>query len=271
MGRGSVSLFPCFPNARRPLGSSGPGALVRSSRAVKHSFLLTCVSTVLTLALVGCGSSGTRLLEKTQELAAEGDPTAQFNLALLYYYGTGIERDVAQAISWYESAGEQGHVDAQFYLGEAYRAGDGVAADPVEAADWYRRAGEQGHAGAQYALARMYDTGEGLAESKADAERWYRLAADQGHADAQFHLGYLYRYGLGVPEDHVEAYFWWELARRRNDRAGQEQRKLAVETDAEGEFIMGRYLVEEAKLRADKWIEAHPEFEMRARSAAKRQ
>ena len=178
------------------------------------------------LILSGCGASGTQLLDKTRELAEDGNVTAQFNLALMYHYATGVEKDLSQAADWYAKAAGQDHVDAQYYLASAYRDGLGLSADPRQAAEWFERAAMRGHAGAEYSLGRLYDAGQlgkpddeagapGEMESKRTAAKWYRRAAEQGHPDAQYYLGYLHRYGLGVPKDHVEAYFWWDLARHR--------------------------------------------------------
>ncbi len=222
------------------------------------------------------------MVDKTMELAEEGNVAAQFSLALMYHYGTGLDEDIAQAATWYEKAAEQGHVDAQYYAGQVYRDGAGVSADPQRAADWFEKAAETGHAKAQYAIGRLHDGSSAEADGTPDAEvpllrddktvaaKWYLLAAEQGHPDAQYHLGYLNRYGLGMPVNLVDAYFWWELSRHRQDRSGFEQKKLAIEMGDDGNFTMNRELVEAAKLKADFWIEAHPESGLRARPQSRR-
>jgi TPR repeat protein len=42
-----------------------------------------------------------------------GDADAQFNLALLYFQGTGTPQDTKQAFFWYAKAAEQGHYFAK--------------------------------------------------------------------------------------------------------------------------------------------------------------
>ncbi len=237
-------------------------------------------SIVLALLLTGCSGPGTQMVDRTAQLAEEGNVDAQFSLALMYHYGTGVETDPAAATSWYEKAAEQGHIDAQYYAGAAYRDGAGVEANIQRAATLFERAAERGHASAQYWLGRLHDGAGAEADSsssvpllkddKSVAGKWYRLAAEQGHPGARYHLGYLHRYGLGMPVDLVEAYFWWELARHRYDQAGFEQKKLAIEIGEDGEFTMSRGMVEEAKLKADLWIEAHPESGLRARPKSRR-
>ena len=58
--------------------------------------------------------------------AEEGLDLAQYNLAILYFTGQGVERDLDEAFRWTEAAAMQGHVGAQFNLGNLYYAGDGV-------------------------------------------------------------------------------------------------------------------------------------------------
>ena len=45
--------------------------------------------------------------------AQQGSAPAQYNLALLYLRGTGVERDEAEAARWMRSAADQGLVVAQ--------------------------------------------------------------------------------------------------------------------------------------------------------------
>ena len=46
--------------------------------------------------------------------AEAGDAVAQNNLGICYYKGSGVEKDVAQAVTWWHRAAEQGHAEAQF-------------------------------------------------------------------------------------------------------------------------------------------------------------
>jgi TPR repeat protein len=92
--------------------------------------------------------------------AEEGLDLAQYNLAILYFTGQGVDQDVAEAFRWTEAAALQGHVAAQFNLGSLYFAGDGVEADPDKAVEMFTRAGQAGHASAALILANMFADGE---------------------------------------------------------------------------------------------------------------
>ncbi|KAF9159503.1 hypothetical protein DFQ26_006471 [Actinomortierella ambigua] len=48
-----------------------------------------------------------------RQLAEQGEPAASYNLATLYDKGSGVDRDLAQAITWYKKASEQGHPNAE--------------------------------------------------------------------------------------------------------------------------------------------------------------
>ena len=48
-------------------------------------------------------------LEEWTPLAERGDPYAQNNLALMYYYGEGVLQDYQTAAKWYTLAAEQGY------------------------------------------------------------------------------------------------------------------------------------------------------------------
>jgi TPR repeat protein len=124
---------------------------------------------LLTLALVICWSSplwadldgGADAYERGdyatafnewKPLADEGNALAQFNLALLYQYGLGVESDMDLAIGWYEKAAQQGQPDAQVAIGDLHMDGLWGTPDLEEAAAWYRLAAKQGHTEAKRKL-----------------------------------------------------------------------------------------------------------------------
>ena len=98
--------------------------------------------------------------------AEEGLDLAQYNLAILYFTGQGVEQDTAEAFRWTEAAALQGHVAAQFNLGSLYYAGDGVEADTTKAVELFEGAARAGHANAALILANIYADGELAAEEE---------------------------------------------------------------------------------------------------------
>lgn len=156
--------------------------------------------------------------------AEAGEAEAQFEVAEALAHGTGIARNLDQAIQWYRKAAEKAHVGAQYVLGTLYEKGDGVPQNYARAAEWYRLAANLGHhADAEFALAQLYFNGRGLPSDPAEALTWYRRAADGGNPAAQYILGTILESGWNVPADVTEAYKWFTLA------IAQRQQVMAVD------------------------------------------
>jgi uncharacterized protein len=103
-------------------------------------------------------------LGRLSPLAEKGDARAQFDLGFMHAYGWGVQRNPAEAITWYRKAADQGLPVAQHFLGLAYVNGEGVRPDDAEAARWFARAAAQGFAQAQFVLGLMTLDGRGVAK-----------------------------------------------------------------------------------------------------------
>lgn len=78
-------------------------------------------------------------------IADRGDAEAQCIVANMYQLGLGLERDVLEAVRWYEKSAEQGYGVASNNLAGIFTIGDqGIAIDQAEAEKWYQKAKEQG-------------------------------------------------------------------------------------------------------------------------------
>ncbi|MGV8996955.1 MAG: tetratricopeptide repeat protein [Parvibaculaceae bacterium] len=69
-------------------------------------------------------------------LAADGDASAQTNLAVLYLQGKGVLQSDKEAFMWLDKAARQGSAPAALDLGILYRNGQGVEKDLVHADMW---------------------------------------------------------------------------------------------------------------------------------------
>jgi V8-like Glu-specific endopeptidase len=133
-------------------------------------------------------------------LAEKGDARAQFDVGFMHAYGWGVQRNPAEAITWYRKAADQGLQVAQHFLGIAYVNGNGVRPDNAEAA------------------------------------RWFARAAAQGFAQAQFMLGLMTLDGRGVPKDLVQGYASIVMAGQRGVRsAARVVQKLALSEAQRGQ------------------------------------
>lgn len=104
-------------------------------------------------------------------LAEKGHGLSQFYLGLLYGFGDGVKKDLAEAVRWWRLASVQGNIAAQSNLGFMYKYGNGVTKDPVAAYMWSKIAAE---GGATYARENLGVFAEGL--TKADIAKAERLA-----------------------------------------------------------------------------------------------
>ena len=159
-----------------------------------------------------------KALKEYQNRADKGDAESLYNLAGMYYWGSGITQDRIHAFDLYKLAAEKGNADANYQLGKMYRYGEGVEQNFTKSEEWYRAASEDfqreaelGNLNRQCQLARMYLSYEcdyGLEYSPAKAMQLYEDAADKGFADALYELGemYLYGSGYGLETDKIKGY-----------------------------------------------------------------
>src|SRR6266542_6608996 len=76
--------------------------------------------------------------------AENGDINAQNNLAVMYYQGGGIERDLEKAFYWFQQAAEHGCNVTQNNLAIMYYEGEGIERNLEKAFYWYQKAAENG-------------------------------------------------------------------------------------------------------------------------------
>lgn len=147
-----------------------------------------------------------------EKAAAQRQPDAEFNLALAYEQGRGVQADPVKALEWYRRAAEDGDLDAQYALAQALFYGDNIAQDQAEAAVWYAKSAAQGLASAQGKLGEILLFGWGVPADKSKAVTLLQQAAGQQWRDAYVALGHAYEAGLGVPADKAQAIVWYEKA-----------------------------------------------------------
>ena len=139
------------------------------------------IALVPIILLVSCKT------DDTHKVAEEGDPTAQYELGIMYQNGEGVPQNYSKAVKWFRKAAKQGDSNAQYRLGLKYSVGHGVPQDYSEAAKWFYKSAEQGNTGAQLSLARMYDRGNGVQQNDISAYMWSNLAASGGLERAEAH------------------------------------------------------------------------------------
>ena len=149
-------------------------------------FTLGLVSVCLPQKVLAVSDDKVTSFQICQQKAKQGNADAQYNLALLYYLGSEVPRDIRYAIYWYTKAAKQGHVNAQYELGELYIDGPGdIRMDSKQGIYWLTKAAKQGLAQAQFSLAYIHEYGEEGPLDYKKAFYWYTKAAEQGDAFAK--------------------------------------------------------------------------------------
>jgi len=87
-----------------------------------------------------CAKELRESFEAAQKAAESGNAAGQFNLAMHYDYGFGIEESDEEAFKWYEKAAQQEHSDGMHYTAWAYGHGRGVEPDMEKFYEWEKKA-----------------------------------------------------------------------------------------------------------------------------------
>jgi localization factor PodJL len=197
--------------------------------------------------------------------AANGDPSAEFEVGARLAEGKGTDQNFKDAARWYQRSADQGFAQAQYRLGTLYERGLGVKTDEARAKDWYQRAAEQGNVKAMHNLAVLSANAKSGAPDYTTAAKWFSEAAERGLADSQFNLAVLYENGLGLDADMRKAYKWLSLAARSGDKEATRRRdimkgKLQAGELAEAETLVRGYkvrptdaLINDARTAGDAW------------------
>ena len=163
-----------------------------------------------------------------------GVADSQYDLAMLYLDGKGVERSIPDAMRWLRAAAVQGQRDAQHMLGSLLYRGDSDATE-AEAIAWFRRAAEQDHVAGQAALGVALVQTTKTATRCSEAAPWLRKADAQGSASAALMLGICHHCGWGVDVDLVKAAALYERAALGGNNLA---RKLLGDMYAKGKGVL---------------------------------
>jgi TPR repeat protein len=137
-------------------------------------------------------------------LARRHDPEALFLLGRSYAQGSGVIRNMPEAVVWMRKAADLGNADAQHFLGQVYSNGLGGVRDFCDPMRLYGRAGN-GHKAADGRKptnsSLLFPAGMDIQKNEAEAVLWLERAARSGQIYAQLDLGQRCLSGQGVEQD----------------------------------------------------------------------
>lgn len=147
-----------------------------------------------------------------KQLADSGNLDAINNIGLMYCNGDGVEKDVREAVNYFENAAQAGLPIAMSNLGWIYSNSSGVTNDEEKAVEWYKKAAEAGLPSAMLTVAERYFYGRGVKEDKDEAFTWYKQAAIYGIGEAMLKLGDIYITGERVTQNEEKAAAFYKEA-----------------------------------------------------------
>ncbi len=152
-----------------------------------------------------------------QKAAEAGNPAASYKLAMMAYLGTEVPRDASKAISAFTASAEMGHPPSQYALGMIFFHGRDTERDLLRATAWLERAAERGHLMAKTNLG--YILAQDLGEQK-DEKRAIEMLKDasrDGMSAATFNLGMIYNGEGRSRADHKRANHYLKKAAARGE------------------------------------------------------
>ncbi|OOM14515.1 tetratricopeptide repeat protein [Clostridium saccharobutylicum] len=198
-------------------------------------------------------------LKKAIELfeisSEQGNNESSFNLAEIYYYGRGVEKDFTLALKYYLKAANNGHTKSahkviKIYegkanigeleysrlLGDIYLKGKMVKKDIQKAIKWYEVSAESGSKDTVGILIALYE-----------------LLANQNDVNAKLRLGEIYNSDKWGNKDNLKAFKLYESAEKQGhfevkNRAGQ----VACEIGEEMLYSDVNHAIEWYKIAAGK-------------------
>ena len=114
-------------------GKRGKKAFRMFLRTVRFIFFVA-VAILILCCLVDMMEK--RKFQEKLSAAHNGDASAQYELAHAYETGSGVKKNLPEAIKWYRKAANNGDVLSALRLFEIYQGGIGVKRDPEEAKKW---------------------------------------------------------------------------------------------------------------------------------------
>jgi TPR repeat protein len=153
-----------------------------------------------------------KALEYFLQAANTGDRSGKYLTGECYYFGKGVQVDVAKAIGFLQEAAAMREPRAMDLLGTHYRKNRQFD----QARKCYEEAAAEGYPLSLSNLGVLYMNGEGVQRSPEIAANLFKQGAEKGDPTAMFFYAGCLQEGLGLQKDSKGASEWF----RRSARAG---------------------------------------------------
>jgi len=140
------------------------------------------------------------------------------NVALSYYNGDHIPKDIHEALSFFKIAGSLGDGGSFYNAALIYEKGDGVTKDMKEAKDFFIRACMKKDMPSCNKLGRYFEEGIGVKKDTSKAKWFYKTSCDNNYAKGCANMAFIYLQGIGVDKDPLQAKTFFEKACSLGDK-----------------------------------------------------
>ncbi|MFI3231673.1 MAG: tetratricopeptide repeat protein [bacterium] len=123
---------------------------------------------------------------------------SQYQLAIMYHNGLGVEKDLARAVELYELSADNGYVESAKIVADMYYIGDEIDKNSSKALYYYQKCNSIDMYITQYYIGNIYFAGSGTEQDYVQALNWYKKASNNNITEASYMVGYMYEYGLGT-------------------------------------------------------------------------
>jgi TPR repeat protein len=145
----------------------------------------------------------------------DNNKEAEYNTALMYLKGLGVNKSDKDALYWYLKAANQNHAPSQYSLGYFYQKEAKKNPDQIKQAKyWYERAMKNNFKEAYTNMAYIYYTGYGniIPKDPNKALTLFQKAAAMGDSNAQLNLGIIYGWSDEVLKNKLKSYNYLKQA-----------------------------------------------------------
>lgn len=152
------------------------------------------------------------------------DTKAQYNTALMFLKGQGVNKSNKDALYWYTKAANQNHAPSQYALGYMYQKDAKTNPTLIKQAQyWYGRAMKNNFREAYTNMAFLYYNGYAkiIPKDIHKAIILFTKAAEMGDSNAQLNLGIIYGWSDEILKNKLKSYSYLKQALENgNGQAG---------------------------------------------------
>jgi TPR repeat protein len=171
---------------------------------------------------IGIGKDARASAELFRLSQAEGNYIAEYNYGICHQNGEGVSRSDSIAKALIESSANKGYHQAQYHLADCYLSGKMVnEKNNGLAIKWLNMAHGQMLPRKSYSAGYCFDLRVMGRPNERCRNNWAQVAADLGDTEAQSYLGRCYAYGVNVEKDYKSAIRWLTMAAVSDDAIAQ--------------------------------------------------